>query len=95
MDVSALPVLEDPAADHVGQLRTAIAVAYDHVCQARRCLTALPPIADLPNDLQRAEADLVRALVAIDRLEQHTREIIAGERPVPITERRSILPRIA
>ena len=95
MDVSALPVPEDPSADLVGQLRTAIAVAYDHVCQARRCLAALPPTADLPSDLQRAEADLVRALVAVDRLERSTREIVTGDRPVSIADRRSVLPRIA
>jgi len=93
--VSALPVPEDPRADPVGQLRAAIAVAYDHVRQARRCLTSLPPSADLPSDLQRAEADLVRALVAVDRFEQSTRQVNTGGRPVPIADRRPTLPRIA
>jgi len=93
--VSALSVPEGPPADPFGQLRAAIAAAYDLVRQARRCLPALPPGADLPCDLQRAEADLVRALVAAERLAREAHEINGGERPVPITHRRSTLPRTA
>ena len=94
--MSSLPAASDgPYPDPFGELRTAIAVAYDHVRQARRCLPALPQSADLPSDLQRAEADLVRALVAAERLQSESREINAGERPVPITNFRPTLSRTA
>lgn len=93
--MSALFVPDDPSADPFGDLRAAIAAAYDQVRQARRYLPALPPTADLPCDLQRAEADLVRALVAVERLARETNEINGGERPVPITLRDPRLPRIA
>ena len=93
--VSALPVPDDPSSDPFRELRAAIAAAYDQVRQARRCLPALPPSADLPCDLHRAEADLDTALVAAERLAWETHEINGGERPVPITHRRSTLPRIA
>jgi hypothetical protein len=93
--LSALRVTGDPIEDPLVALHTAIAAAYENVRYARRCLTALDPTQDLARELQRAEADLVRSMVEVDRLERETREIQSSDQLVPITKHRSRLPRTA
>jgi hypothetical protein len=56
-------------ADAVEELRDRIAEAYTQVNAARQALAALPPLADLPTHLQTAEAELVRASVALGKID--------------------------
>jgi hypothetical protein len=93
--LSALRVTGDPGEDPLVALRSAIAVAYENVQHARRCLTALYPTEDLAKSLQRAEADLVRSIVEIVRLEREAHEIQSSNQLVPISTRRPKLPRSA
>lgn len=60
---------ERSVADGVEDLRERIAEAHTQVTTVRRALAALPPSPDLSRYLQNAEAELVRASVALGKLD--------------------------
>jgi hypothetical protein len=60
--------LERSPADTLDDLRDVIAGAYANVQTARRTLASMPPVPELTAHLQIAEAELVRASVAVNRL---------------------------
>lgn len=94
--MSALRMTGEPLENPLASVRSAIAVAYEQVRSARRCLAATgAPSQELVGNLQRAEADLVRSLVEIERLERETRVVPSGDQLIPITKRRTVLPRTA
>jgi hypothetical protein len=93
--VSALRVTSDPTWDSHAELHAAIALAYEQVQTARRCLAVLAPPHDLSAFLQSAEAELVRAMVAVGQIEQRPFAPRASERPILITKHQSALPRTA
>lgn len=93
--MSALRVSSDPGWESLGDVRAAIATAYDYVREARRRLAAFGPAAGPSSFLQSAEADLVRALVAVGELEPQPFATLPGERPVPINRPTSALSRSA
>jgi hypothetical protein len=93
--VSALRGTRDPVADPIVDLRAAIAVAYEQVQLARRYLEPQFVVAELSTHLQHAEADLVRALVEVDRLERETDVGRPSEQPVSISPHLAMFPRSA
>jgi hypothetical protein len=59
----------DSSTDEIARLRAVIDGAYAQVVDARRRLAALPETPELSLHLQMAEADLVRAQVALRAIE--------------------------
>ena len=93
--MSALRVTSDPAWESPAELHAAIALAYEQVQIARRCLADLTPPHELSSFLQSAEADLVRAMVAVGQIEHEPFAARASERPVSITNHQPTLSRTA
>ncbi len=65
----AVDTLEPSLDTSLAELREVVAAAYDHVRLARRYLASISTSADLSARLQFAEAELVRARVALNEIQ--------------------------
>jgi hypothetical protein len=66
------------------ELRDVVEAAYDNVKLARRYLSCLTSTSDLSGRLQLAEAELVRAKVALNEIDQATQARIPIDQPAII-----------